>query len=132
VVISAIAAPSSIIKRDGRTVPFTASKIEAALEKCFSAVGSPSTPLDELVSRVVNLVSVRSAGQTPTVEGVQDIVELVLQSSGEFEAAKHYILYRAARTAQRIRPIPDEVTLAFKASDDVKHGWKQQPESPGN
>ncbi len=54
----------------------------------------------------------------PTVEGVQDIVEMVLQAAGEFEAAKRYILYRFEHSRQRDdRPIPEEVRAAFAESD---------------
>jgi ribonucleoside-triphosphate reductase (thioredoxin) len=54
----------------------------------------------------------------PTVEGVQDIVETVLQAAGEYEAAKHYILYRAEHAKMRVaRPVPPEVRQAFAASD---------------
>ena len=47
----------------------------------------------DIAQKVVNIVSVRF--KEPTVENIQDIVEMVLQASEEFEAAKHYILYRA-------------------------------------
>ena len=54
----------------------------------------------------------------PTVEQIQDIVEIVLQAAGEFEAAKHYILYRAEHAKLREeRPIPVEVKAAFAESD---------------
>ena len=54
----------------------------------------------------------------PTVEIVQDAVELTLQAAGEFEAAKAYILYRAEHAKQRQeRPVPDEVRTAFAEAD---------------
>ena len=72
----------------------------------------------ELAHRVVNIVAAKANGEPPTVEGVQDIVEMVLQAAGEFEAAKRYILYRFEHAAHREeRPIPDEVREAFAASD---------------
>ena len=53
-----------------------------------------------------------------SVEQVQDIVEMVLQAAGEYEAAKSYILYRAEHAKMReTRPVPDEVRDAFDASD---------------
>jgi ribonucleoside-diphosphate reductase alpha chain len=43
---------------------------------------------------------------------------MVLQAAGEFEAAKHYILYRAEHAKQRgERPIPVQVRQAFAESD---------------
>src|SRR5438270_3961791 len=54
----------------------------------------------------------------PTVEAVQDAVELTLQAAGEFEAAKAYILYRAEHAKQRQeRPVPDDVRAAFGEAD---------------
>jgi ribonucleoside-diphosphate reductase alpha chain len=42
---------------------------------------------------------------------------MVLQAAGEYEAAKHYILYRAEHAKMRVqRPVPAEVRDAFDAS----------------
>lgn len=111
--------PTDIVKRDGRTVPFDRSRIEAALTACFASIGrEPTVPIPALTDRVVRLVSSTSVDKTPSVEGVQDLVEVVLQAAGEFEASKHYILYRAEHAKGReARPIPEEVRLAFAESD---------------
>lgn len=115
----AIQAPQTIVKRDGRQVSFEADRIENAILRCFQSFGrEPSTSVSELTRRVVNIVAAKAARGTPTVEDVQDIVEMVLQAAGEFEAAKRYILYRAEHAKERERrPIPEEVRAAFAASD---------------
>src|SRR3984893_3507840 len=115
--VDSIALPTSIVKRDGRVVFFDPMRIERALSRCFAALGhQPYTPVAELALRVVNIMSARP-GQ-PTVEIVQDAVELTLQAAGEFEAAKAYILYRAEHAKQRQeRPIPEEVRNAFAEAD---------------
>ncbi len=115
--IEEIALPANIVKRDGRVVAFDPMRIERALGRCFAALGrQPYTPIPELALRVVNIMSAR-LGQ-PTVEIVQDAVELTLQAAGEFEAAKAYILYRAEHAKQRQeRPVPDEVRQAFAQAD---------------
>src|SRR2546430_11438091 len=112
-----IALPNTIVKRDGRVVVFDPMRIERALSRCFAALGrQPYTPIAELALRVVNIMSARP-GQ-PTVEIVQDAVELTLQAAGEFEAAKAYILYRAEPANQRQeRPGPDQVRAAFAEAD---------------
>ncbi len=70
----------------------------------------------DLTQRAVNIVAAKY--QTPSVEQVQDIVEMVLLAAGEYEAAKHYILYRADRAKLRAeRPIPDQVRATFAESD---------------
>jgi intein/homing endonuclease len=109
--------PASIVKRDGRVVPFDITRIENALNKCFASLGyKPVTPIPDLARQAVNIVAAKY--EQPTVEQVQDVVETVLQSAGEYEAAKHYILYRAehAKIRQQ-RPIPDVVRIAFDESD---------------
>src|SRR5215217_6670332 len=69
-----IVPPASIVKRDGRTVPFELGRIEDALTRCFAAFErTPVTTVHELAQRVVNIVAAKAAGSTPTVEGVQDI-----------------------------------------------------------
>src|SRR5438105_11702624 len=115
--VTEVELPTTIVKRDGRVVPFDPMRIERAINRCFAALGhAPYTPVPELAVRVVNIMSAR-AGQ-PTVELVQDAVELTLQAAGEFEAAKAYILYRAEHAKQRQeRPIPDEVREAFAEAD---------------
>jgi ribonucleoside-diphosphate reductase alpha chain len=109
-----------IVKRDGRVVEFDIERIENALTRCFASFNrKPQTPAPELARRVVNIIAAKSNGESPTVEGVQDIVEMVLQAAGEFEAAKRYILYRAEHAKKRIeRPIPQKVRRAFAESDE--------------
>jgi ribonucleoside-triphosphate reductase len=115
--IEEIALPTTIVKRDGRLMAFDPMRIERAINRCFAALGrQPYTAVPELALRVVNIMSARP-GQ-PTVEIVQDAVELTLQAAGEFEAAKAYILYRAEHAKQRQeRPIPEEVRTAFAQAD---------------
>jgi ribonucleoside-triphosphate reductase (thioredoxin) len=111
-------APDQVIKRDGRTVDFDASRISRALSRCFTTLGrEPQAPIAELTRRAVNLAAARASGQTPSVELIQDSVEMVLQAAGEFQAAKHYILYRAAHAREReARPVPQDVRVAFDLS----------------
>jgi len=112
-----MAMPANVVKRDGRVVAFDITRIENALQKCFASVGhKPVTPISDLAKQVVNIVAARF--DQPSVEQVQDIVEMVLQSAGEYEAAKHYILYRVERAKKRAeRPIPDSVRMSFGESD---------------
>lgn len=110
--------PETVVKRDGRVVAFEIERIEKALEKCFANLNKiPNTPVDELARQAVNVV-LANHPQQPTVENIQDAVETVLQAVGEFDAAKHYILYRAEHAKQRQeRPIPEGVRRLFEDSD---------------
>ena len=115
--VEEVTLPKTIVKRDGRIVAFDPMRIERAISRCFAALGRTAyTPIPELAVRVVNIMSARPA--QPTVEIVQDAVELTLQAAGEFEAAKAYILYRAEHAKQRQeRPVPDQVRAAFAEAD---------------
>ena len=109
--------PETIIKRDGRIVAFDAGRIETALKRCFNSLSRrPTISTAELTRQAVNIVAAKH--DQPNVEQIQDIVETVLLAAGEYEAAKHYILYRAERAKLRqTRPIPEEVREAFAESD---------------
>jgi ribonucleoside-triphosphate reductase (thioredoxin) len=112
-----VSIPKQIIKRDGRIVPFDPERIQNALERCFTSLDiTPKTSVEAITQQVVNVVAAKY--NLPTVEGVQDIVEMALQASGEYEGAKHYILYRAEHAKMRTkRPVPESVRQAFAESD---------------
>lgn len=85
----------TIRKRDGREVPFEASKIRAALEKAGHATGEFGA--EESLSLLLRVLAVASASlesDTPTVERIQDIVEQVLLTSPWTRSAKAFILHR--------------------------------------
>lgn len=109
--------PSRVEKRDGTVVTFDVYRIEAAIERCFSSLESrPQISPATVAEGVARALSARSAtGNVPTVEMVQDAVEYSLLSTGEFEAAKHYILYREQHAQDRKdREVPEEIRDAFE------------------
>ncbi len=76
--------PETIVKRDG-----DADRIETALKRCFNSLSRrPVISTGELTQQVVNIVAAKY--EQPTVEQIQDIVEMVLLAACEYEAAKHY------------------------------------------
>ncbi len=109
--------PDKVVKRDGQIVIFEIAKIENAISRCFEAAGyTPTVSAKDLAKQAVNVLA--SKGHQPTVEEIQDVVEVVLQAAGEFEAAKRYILYRAEHAKMREdKPVPEEVRLAFTQAD---------------
>ena len=65
-----------IEKRDGRRVPFDASKITAALLKAGKATGEfGEDTARQLTMRVLGLYQQMDKPETPTVEAIQDVVE---------------------------------------------------------
>lgn len=118
--------PDRIVKRNGAYVAFDLERIERAVSKCYASFDEPpETPVDQIVQATANLVAARYPGATPTVEAVQDLVEMALLSAGEFEAAKHYILYREEHAKSRI-VIPAEVQAVFDADREFFPTTKQQ------
>lgn len=103
-----------ICKRDGRIVPFDASKITQAIFKAAKAVGGEDYSLAEDLTREVifYLQGQQFAGLIPTVEEIQDAVEKILIERGHARTAKAYILYRAKRT--RIREAKSELMDVVK------------------
>lgn len=108
--------PTEVVKRDGRKVRFDINRIEAAVSRCFAQCDNiPKLTAGEVAERVASAIAARTpVGEATSVEKVQDAVELILQASGEFEAAKRYILHRAERAAARDeRPVPEDIRAAF-------------------
>jgi len=106
---------AQIRKRDGSVFPFEPRKIKAAIRKALAATSSGNGKLaTELTEQVVDIVQARFAGNVPTVEDVQDIVEEVLMTRGHSPVAKAYILYRKQRTNVR------ELKKRIGVRDDLK------------
>ncbi len=91
----------TIIKRDGREVPFDISRIQRAIFKAAQAVGgSDQVTAWRLAIQVYDYL-VKHGNLKPTVEEVQDVVEKILIENGHAKTAKAYILYRDKRTQIR-------------------------------
>ncbi len=104
----------AIIKRDGRTAEFHQEKIAEAVEKAFQACAAMQdrSVADEIALKVVEKIESGAIEGTPTVEGVQDLVEETLIESGFVQTAKAYILYRAERN--RVRDVNSRLVQTLK------------------
>ncbi|MDR0898483.1 MAG: anaerobic ribonucleoside triphosphate reductase [Oscillospiraceae bacterium] len=114
---------TTILKRDGRSVPFTLTKIEDAVLKAFEASGSAKgrDTAHEIASQVMDHLERDEAIGTPSVEQVQDAVEQALIRNGFVRTAKAYILYRAERN--RVREMKGRLMqtleeITYKTADD--------------
>lgn len=83
-------------KRNGTIVDFSQDKIANAVKKAFVARGVPlaEEKLLEITKEVVKRLEDGNYGQIPSVEKIQDIVELVIMQAGFHDVAKAYIIYR--------------------------------------
>ena len=93
-----------IRKRDGRIVPFDATKIPQAIHKAGRATGEfDLQTAQQLSQEVLRRLALKGESRTPEVEEVQDIVETVLMESPFKRTAKAYIIYREQHA--RIRQV---------------------------
>ena len=117
---------NGIIKRDGRVVMYDISKIKMAILKAMEADGKMDFAKAEEIALNVETHFVEMGGNiTPTVEEIQDQVEIELMKAGFDSVAKRYILYRASRNNIRERntslmKIFDEITFSDALNSDVK------------
>ena len=96
---------NQIIKRDYETSSFELEKIIFAIEKAMLSVGN-GTKEDavKITDSVLEALLIRKHADKdyiPTVEEVQDIVEIKLMESEFHDVAKSYILYRDEQTRNR-------------------------------
>ncbi len=92
-----------IKKRNGTVVPFDAEKISAAIAKAFIASSETVSEegLGEMTADIVGTLEARFPEYPPSVEHVQDAVELALMRGGYLDVAKQYIVYRYERSKVR-------------------------------
>src|ERR1039458_1794403 len=96
-----IAVFTQIIKRNGRTEEFNPLKITKAITKAGQISGEFGVETAQMMTvRVLNIAQ-QIFIDSPTVEGIQDIVEDVLLSSPYRKAAKSYIIYRQQHAEMR-------------------------------
>jgi len=115
--------PKTIVKRDGRVVPFDSERITSAVTKAMVATGEFKSGMPEIVRDgvVSQLKKLHEADVMfiPGVEKVQDIVEQQLILAQVPATAKAYILYREKHAKMRAegREIPEKVKeLAAESS----------------
>ena len=87
---------SRIRKRDGSIVDFVQGKITTAVFKAMEANAINDAAAAKTISDIATFMVEDKFGgyTTPSVEQIQDIVEMVLMKQGYHDVAKSYILYR--------------------------------------
>lgn len=87
--------PSEVLKRDGRRLPFDATKIRSAIARAGQASGEFDADEAALLSAQVTKVLIhRFHGQPPAIEQIQDVVEQTLIAANHLKTARAYIVYR--------------------------------------
>lgn len=113
---------TEVIKRDGRRAPWDPERITRAIALAFWAARHDDginphaddaahrfglgftefADVCEITQLVVNTVERKAQERTPTVEEIQDIVEMMIAARGHWDVAKRYVIYRAARAQVRL------------------------------
>ena len=124
-----------IRKRDGRVVDFDQDKIAEAIWKAAKEVGGKDRQLAgklaaEVVERLEKHLKPR---EIPSVEQVQDLVEVTLIDKGHARTAKAYILYRQKRAeirkAKTMLGIVDELKLPLNSILVLERRYLQKDEN---
>ena len=91
-----------VLKRDGTTQSYSRRKIEDAIFKAATAAGGDDRERASAIAQAVEKdILDKFSGKKPTVEEVQDLVEVQLIKRGHDQVAKAYILYREKRRSAR-------------------------------
>ena len=126
---------TEIIKRDYETSPFVLNKISNAVEKAMMSVGNGTKEDAKAIAGNVQkeLLERKSADHKylPTVEEVQDLVEIKLMDSQFLDVAKAYILYRDEQARnrktnifeKRINLKPYEYPALNEYVDAIRHSY---------
>ncbi|MEG1575041.1 MAG: anaerobic ribonucleoside-triphosphate reductase, partial [Bacteroidales bacterium] len=85
-----------IVKRDGKTEPFSIEKIKSAIRKAFLSVGAFAT--DDDITSILGRVHI---AEDMNVEEIQNQVEVALMAERYFAVAKSYMHYRQSHYEDR-------------------------------
>ncbi|GHV06662.1 anaerobic ribonucleoside triphosphate reductase [Campylobacterota bacterium] len=115
----------TITKRDGRVTLYDENKIAAAILKALIASGTDDAEKAAQIAREVGEILATRETESYRIEEIQDEAEKALMRFGFVNAAKKFILYRAARTRVReantsLMEALDEITNADARSSDLK------------
>lgn len=114
---------TEVIKRDGRRAPWDPERITRAIALAFYAARHDEAQnphaddaahrfglgftdfadVCEITQLVVNTVERKAQdGHDPSVEEIQDVVEMMIAARGHWDVAKRYVIYRAQRAQIRL------------------------------
>jgi len=102
----------TVVKRNGKMVPFQKSRILYAIEAAFRDTKKITkdekldSELHKTIESLANtiiakLLKLAEKGASLTVEGIQDFVEVSLMKKGHHDVARDYIIYRDGQKAKR-------------------------------
>jgi len=124
-----------IIKRDGKRVPFNASKIATAMDKAFAET-KEKIKTNHTTSMMAEDIKEKIKDEIVDIEVVQDLVEKTLMKNGYIKTAKVYILYREERSRVRdknsrlMKTLNDMVIQDAKDNDTLRENANVDGNTP--
>ena len=113
---------NTVIKRDGRTVPFDKQKIQNAVNGAFQDVNGQECNDNGVLVHIMGYINAyQELNNAIEVEKIQDIVERSLMEMGYYNVAKAYIRYRYEHELERQKKKQEDfdslITSKLMASD---------------
>lgn len=113
---------NTVIKRDGRTVPFDKQKIQNAINGAFQDVNGQECNDNGVLVHIMGYINAyQELNDAIEVEKIQDIVERSLMEMGYYNVAKAYIRYRYEHELERQKKKQEDfdslITSKLMASD---------------
>ncbi len=119
----------TVIKRDGKSVPYDANKIKIAIQKANKEVQQNERVSDLDIDYIV--ASLEALNQsTLAIEGIQDFIEAQLMRLGKYHLAKTYMIYRYNRALLRKANSTDESILALVKMKNKAVGEENSNKNP--
>jgi len=117
-----------VIKRNGDKVLFESEKIEMAVLKAMSSVGTVDDEMAEKIARISTKAIFRNnKDHVPHVDEIHDMVENKLMDNGLNDVAKEYIIYRAKNRpnifSKRVNLKPFEYPNLNEYVDAIRHSY---------
>jgi ribonucleoside-triphosphate reductase len=120
---------NQVIKRNGNTVPYDATKIFIAISKANKEVPESERVSDQDINEIIG--ALENAGQeTLPIEEIQDFVEKKLIEKNKYQLAKTYIIYRYKRGLTRQINTTDESILSLVKTTNKEVGEENSNKNP--
>lgn len=119
----------TVQKRDGRTVPFDASRIVNAIENALSAVGCQECKIATIIAEQISSTPDKTS---LNVDEIQTMVEDLLMEFHFTEAARAYIIYRHKRDMARKSESNNIISdiIAAKKNDITRENANMNADTP--
>lgn len=110
---------NTVIKRDGRKVPFDKQKIQNAINGAFQDVNGQECNDNGVLVHIMGYINAyQELNNAIEVEKIQDIVERSLMEMGYYNVAKAYIRYRYEHELERQKHNDQELLDMVKGDND--------------